>query len=202
MRYVLKQEKSDKIRCDLIAEEIETIGETYENFIRSKILCTTSIEKPNPSKIFLFPSGITEIKTQFFRSSDGFRIEEMPDEITYIVDYAFANGHGWGILGENLALPSELVCIGAHAFSGQAMWYPKPLIIPAKVKTIGEGAFSTTMISAVTFLGTPETIAATAFSTGNGGNAVITINVPWAEGAVANAPWGADKATVNYNYSA
>ena len=28
---------------------------------------------------------------------------------------------------------------------------------------------------------------------------VKTVNVPWAEGAVASAPWGA--ATVNYNYT-
>jgi hypothetical protein len=25
--------------------------------------------------------------------------------------------------------------------------------------------------------------------------------VPWAEGAVANAPWGATNATINYNYT-
>ena len=30
---------------------------------------------------------------------------------------------------------------------------------------------------------------------------LITINVPWAEGAVANAPWGATNATINYNYT-
>ena len=29
---------------------------------------------------------------------------------------------------------------------------------------------------------------------------LTTINVPWAEGAVANAPWGATNATINYNY--
>lgn len=196
----LKTGKSDKIRCDLFAEEVGTIGEVYEDFIRNKILGTISIDKPSASKVFLFPSGITEIKTQFFRGADGFRIEKMPDEITYIADYAFTNDHGWGILGENMKLPSELTHIGAHAFSGQALWYPKPLIIPAKVKTIGDSAFSTTMISAVTFLGTPDTISATAFETGNGGNAVATINVPWAEGTVANAPWGATKAVINYNY--
>lgn len=29
---------------------------------------------------------------------------------------------------------------------------------------------------------------------------LLTINVPWAEGEVANAPWGATNATINYNY--
>lgn len=30
---------------------------------------------------------------------------------------------------------------------------------------------------------------------------VKSINVPWAEGVVANAPWGATGATITYNYS-
>ena len=33
------------------------------------------------------------------------------------------------------------------------------------------------------------------------GCSVKSINVPWAEGAVANAPWGAPSATITYNYS-
>jgi hypothetical protein len=34
------------------------------------------------------------------------------------------------------------------------------------------------------------------------GNAreITTINVPWAQDAVANAPWGATNATINYNH--
>ena len=50
----------------------------------------------------------------------------------------------------------------------------------------------------MTFEGTPTSIASSAFS-----NCVklTTINVPWAEGAVANAPWGATNATINYNYT-
>ena len=30
---------------------------------------------------------------------------------------------------------------------------------------------------------------------------LTTINVPWAEGEVAGAPWGAPRATINYNYT-
>lgn len=30
---------------------------------------------------------------------------------------------------------------------------------------------------------------------------LLTINVPWAEGEVAGAPWGATNATINYNYT-
>ena len=49
----------------------------------------------------------------------------------------------------------------------------------------------------VTFKGKP-TISDSAFL--NCGN-LTTINVPWAEGEVANAPWGATNATINYNYT-
>ena len=30
---------------------------------------------------------------------------------------------------------------------------------------------------------------------------LTTINVPWSEGEVAGAPWGATGATINYNYT-
>lgn len=43
------------------------------------------------------------------------------------------------------------------------------------------------------------TIANNTFS---GCNNLKVINVPWAEGEVANAPWGATNATINYNYVA
>jgi len=49
----------------------------------------------------------------------------------------------------------------------------------------------------LTFEGTPSFIASNAFSNCT---KLRTINVPWAEGKVANAPWGATKATINYNY--
>ena len=50
----------------------------------------------------------------------------------------------------------------------------------------------------LTFEGTPENIGASAFA---GCNNLTTINVPWAEGAVANAPWGATNATINYGHT-
>lgn len=52
-------------------------------------------------------------------------------------------------------------------------------------------------LTTVTFKGTPTSINRYALH----GAAITTINVPWAEGAVANAPWGATNATINYNYT-
>ena len=52
-------------------------------------------------------------------------------------------------------------------------------------------------LESVTLADTITYIAENAFS---GCTNLKTINVPWAENAVANAPWGATNATINYNY--
>lgn len=73
------------------------------------------------------------------------------------------------------------------------------ITIPATVNVVEASVFSgCTGLMKVTFLGTPKSIPATAF---DGCTNLTTINVPWAEGAVANAPWGATNATINYNYT-
>jgi hypothetical protein len=69
--------------------------------------------------------------------------------------------------------------------------------IPHGVTSIGEYAFQYgSALREITFEGTPISIGSGVFSN----TGIQTINVPWAEGAVANAPWGASKATINYNY--
>lgn len=71
--------------------------------------------------------------------------------------------------------------------------------LPASLVDIGRAAFAYGgKLERVTFHGTPTAINTTAFS---GQAKLVEINVPWAEGAVANAPWGATNATINYNYT-
>jgi hypothetical protein len=70
--------------------------------------------------------------------------------------------------------------------------------IPAGVTSIGTSAFSG--CSAMRFLifkGTPSTITTTSFS---GCDQLKLIKVPWAEGAVKNAPWGATNAEIWYEW--
>lgn len=70
--------------------------------------------------------------------------------------------------------------------------------VPETVKYILSHAFSRCeSLTTVTFKGTPTTIASDAFDS----CVMTTFNVPWAEGEVANAPWGAGDATINYNYT-
>lgn len=75
------------------------------------------------------------------------------------------------------------------------------IILPATVTTIAAQAFNSglTSLADIVFLGTPTSIAANAIVGTNTIAAVQNIYVPWAEGAVANAPWGATNATVHYN---
>ena len=71
--------------------------------------------------------------------------------------------------------------------------------IPDSVTSIEYRVFySCSSLTSVTFNGTPRSITSEAF--GNCPN-LTTINVPWAEGEVANAPWEATNATINYNYT-
>lgn len=95
------------------------------------------------------------------------------------------------------ALPESIISIGSSAFSRCTnITLTK---IPEKVQTIGSYTFYyCTGLTEITFEGTPTSISSTAFpSCAN----LTVINVPWGEDEVANAPWGATNATVNYNYT-
>ena len=71
--------------------------------------------------------------------------------------------------------------------------------LPSGITSIGNYAFRDCQsLVSLTFEGTPTSISSTAFR--NCTN-LTTINVPWAEGAVAGAPWGATNATINYGYT-
>ena len=94
------------------------------------------------------------------------------------------------------SLPAGVTSIGASAFQGCTNLALTSL--PAGLTSIGEYAFGgCTSLTSITFKGTPTTINSAAF---NGCTNLTEIKVPWSEGAVANAPWGATNATITYNY--
>ena len=73
------------------------------------------------------------------------------------------------------------------------------LTFPKSFRTSGTLAVSSCIaLAEVTFEGKPTGSIASMF---NACNNLKTINVPWAEGEVAGAPWGAPSTcTINYNY--
>lgn len=137
------------------------------------------------------PNSVTSIDIYAFSNCSSLQITELPNGITRIGGSSFTGCQGV-VLN---SLPSELTEIGNYAFQSTGVAFSK---IPGGTKRIETAAFlSCGGLSTITFMGTPEYIASNVF--GNCAN-ITTLNVPWSEGAVANAPWGATNATINYNY--
>ena len=119
-------------------------------------------------------------------------ITSLPEGLTSIGDSAFSSC-------SNLALtylPEGITSIGNSAFSSCSNLALTSL--PEGITSIGNNAFfNCSKLTSLTFEGKPDSIDQKAFYYCNN---LTTINVPWAEGAVAGAPWGATNATINYNY--
>lgn len=165
-----------------------------------------------PNRLYCIPDPSYRTHCYFQNLSD----VEFVDTITDIGEGAFNNN----IAIQLKALPNTVKSIGANAFSGckklaltelpegltaipnRAFYYCNEIkltSLPKNIASIGNSAFAAcTSITSLTFKGTPTSIAYDAFSSCTN---LITINVPWAEGAVSGAPWGATKATINYNYT-
>lgn len=97
----------------------------------------------------------------------------------------------------SIMLPQNLEGINNYTFSNCSSL--SSMTLPPKLIKIGYNAFQgCTNLIKVSFLSTPTSIDSTAF---NNCSNLTVINVPWAENAVENAPWGATNATINYNYA-
>lgn len=135
--------------------------------------------------------GITKIGNHAFIYSSFTEIH-LPEGVTEINISAFYDSSIVKIF-----LPQSITKISTYAFG--LCDSLRSITFPQNLETIGSSAFSNCKwLSSVTFKGTPIEIDSTAFTSCP---RLTTINVPWAEGAVANAPWGANNATINYNYT-
>ena len=71
--------------------------------------------------------------------------------------------------------------------------------IPHYIKVVeGYSFYDCQQLTTVTFKGKPKEIQSGAFVVCPN---LTTVNVPWSEGEVDKAPWGATYATINYNYT-
>lgn len=147
----------------------------------------------NGSGITSLPNGITKIRPYAFMFMDGLALTELPNSITEIGDYGFAGCEDMYLS----KLPNNLEKIGEDAFT--RVNFTSPLIIPAGLNTTLSTIFGESgngYPKEIIFLGKPTNLNKTTFY----GTKGVTIKVPWSEGEVANAPWGANTATVIYNY--
>ena len=134
------------------------------------------------------PNGVAVIPPYFAYGSNSLTSVRMGNRVTRIDELAFAGCEALA----NLRLPNELKSMGDRAFN--RCFGLTAITIPKKVKTIGANAFSQCWnITKLVFESTPESIGADALFEVGG-----DIYVPWAEGAVAGAPWGA-QGSIHYN---
>ena len=119
---------------------------------------------------------------------------EFPDTT---IDFAEDTFNGCTSLTK-IVLPKNLINMYGGNFKGCTSL--TEIVIPASVESIANKAFENcTGLTTVTFKGIPNVLIASDIFTGC--TNLTTINVPWSEGEVANAPWGATNATINYNHT-
>ena len=181
--YMLIKKESLTAMADAVRE---STGET------SLYSLNDMYEKLWPGFIFMLTRDDWETHQDHYNLSD-YKISSIPNDVTKIRNYAFRGCRNLALT----SLPEGVTSIGDDAFLGcdnLALTY-----LPESITEIGEEAFyDSDGLTELTFKGTPTKIASNAFEYCDN---LITINVPWAEGEVANAPWGATNATVNYNYT-
>lgn len=112
---------------------------------------------------------VIEIAQRAFYSNNKITSVTLPDTIKVIRTEAFAFAFNLG----DITIPENVISIGYMAFY-----------------------FLDTNLTACTFKGTPQSIGGSAFASCKN---LKNIYVPWSEGAVADAPWGATEATIHYN---
>jgi hypothetical protein len=76
-------------------------------------------------------------------------------------------------------------------------------VVLGSATLVADVFYKDTNITTIKFIGTPSSIDANAFKSITAYNSSVNLTniyVPWASGAVANAPWGATSATIHYDY--
>lgn len=165
------------------------------------------------------PDNLDFIYNQAFYCCTDLLLTTLPDTVRYIHPSAFYKCTSLQLD----KLPDSLKELGASAFSGCTSLVLTSIdnathisalkssvfsgctslqisAIPAQITSIEAFAFANcTGLTQITFKGTPTSIHTNAFKDCSN---LTVINVPWIEGEVANAPWGATNATINYGVTA
>jgi len=138
------------------------------------------------------PSGVTSIGQSAFRGCTNLALTSLPSGLTTISANSFQDCASAAIA----SLPPLLTSIAAYAFSGSGVVFAQ---IPASVTTLDSSCMAgCTGLTTLSFLGTPTSIAAQALRYCTN---ITDIYVPWSQGDIADAPWGATNAHIWYNHT-
>lgn len=157
--------------------------------------CTASYMFYNHNKLasVSLPDGILLISHHAFEYCTDLAMISLPNTTKTIGYYAFHNCTSLALT----SLPSGLSAIHGNAFEGCTSLAITSL--PSELTFIQNAGFKgCTNLTSIVFGGTPLYVETDAFLDCTN---LTDIKVPWAEGAVAGAPWGATNATITYNYT-
>lgn len=160
------------------------------------------IERPSNTTITV-PDGVTTIGYRTFAYFHGLTGVTLPNTITTLLQFSFFDDMNLTTIN----LPEGITYIGARAFDSVGL---TTVTLPSTLVNFGdpESSGSTsggvfrycTNLTTVTFLSRPLVNYFKSDTFQNCTN-LTTIRVPWAQGAVSGAPWGATNATIVYNYT-
>ena len=139
------------------------------------------------------PEGITSIEGGTFQNCSKLALTSLPSGVTSIGNSAFSSCKNLALT----SLPSGITSIEQYSFNNCTKLALTSL--PSGLTSIRGFAFGgCTGLTEITFEGTPTSLNSTAFYDCTN---LTTIRVPWAEGEVAGAPWGASNASLIYSYT-
>ena len=137
------------------------------------------------------PDSVTSIGDSAFSGCTSLTNIEIPNSVTSIGSQVFYNCNSL----TSVTIPNSVTSIGDWAF--QSCDSLTSITIPNSVTSIGSAAFaSCTSLTSVVIGGNITNMYKTAFRDCNN---LTDIYVPWSEGEVSGAPWGATNATIHYN---
>lgn len=151
----------------------------------------TSVTLPSTISVLPYNNDIGVVGRQFYGCIKLSEANIANTKLPYIDDYMFYKCTSL----KNITLPESINNIYYYAFNYSGL---ESITIPSNVQGVYAGAFRYCEdLSTVTFNGTPsEGIDPTAFT---GCSSLSHIYVPWSQGTVDSAPWGATSATIHYN---
>ena len=162
----------------------------------------TSFQGINAEAKILVPQSLYEewvVATNWAEYADYI----VPDSSLGLSFRAVAGGYEVWDIGEctdtNIVIPSEyeglpVISIGNYAF--QYCKTMRGIEIPDSVTSIGEGAFFDTKLTIITI---PESVTDIGIEVFAFCSNLTDIYLPWSEGEVSGAPWGATGVTIHYN---
>lgn len=133
--------------------------------------------------------SVTHIGKEAFQDSSAFTSIFIPENVKNIASHAFRRSSLEEVIFAN---DSNLTILNSCAFQDTNL---TEIVLPKTLQNTGENVFyGCSKLTKVTFTGKAKSLNANTFR-----ECSADIYVPWAEGEVANAPWGTDNTKIHYN---